>query len=91
MSTPRAYIAQHATSRYDPKSNRCFALITTRTIDPKYGNKVGSYLYDAQTKELLAWATHDGAKRDAHNFVTGEDDYAKVSEWIGTKMQEDYK
>lgn len=84
-------IAQDVTSRYDPKTNRCYALITTRLIDPKHGDKVGSYLYDAQTKNLLAFATREGTKTGSWNFVTGEVDYTKVTEWIAGKMKEDYR
>jgi hypothetical protein len=52
-------------SRYDPRSNRCYVELMVHKISPK--NEIDDYvnrtIYDAQTKELLAFAKIEKGKR----------------------------
>jgi len=57
-----ADLSQDIVTHYDPKTNRCYAEMTVQ--DPaSEGEYMFTYLYDAQTKEQLAFATKNWEKR----------------------------
>jgi hypothetical protein len=53
-------------SHYEPTSNRCYVQLDVHMADPdKFADYNSRYLYDGQTKELLAWITNKNEKRTA--------------------------
>lgn len=81
-------------SRYLPQTNRCYVEMLVQTIAAdELSDRVGRFLYDGQTKELLAFVEIKGGKKTGRvfdvNHVTttfensGWDD---ASEYIYTMM-----
>ncbi|GFO68027.1 hypothetical protein GMLC_16060 [Geomonas limicola] len=57
-----ADLSQDVVTHYDSRTNRCYAELTVQ--DPASdGEFITSYLYDAQTKEQLAFATKNWEKK----------------------------
>src|ERR1039457_4652402 len=46
-------LTQDVVTKYNPETNRCYALLTIQNIEKS--EDVGRYLYDGQTRELLAF------------------------------------
>lgn len=55
-------LTQSVLSHYNPKTNRCYAELTVQSADLS-SNYLAEYLYDGQTKEMLAFAVHDKGKQ----------------------------
>jgi hypothetical protein len=63
-------LTQSHTSRYNPRTNRCYVQLDVHTADlSKPATYSSTYLFDGQTKELLAWVTSKDGKET--NFVVG--------------------
>jgi hypothetical protein len=53
-------------SHYDPKSNRCYVLLTLQPADlTKASYRIDNYLYDGQTGEMLAALHYKGEDKKA--------------------------
>jgi hypothetical protein len=61
-------------SRYDPLTNRCYVELTytTSTEDRKALGGIDRYLYDGQTRELLAQSNMGFSGREVGGFRWGE-------------------
>ncbi|WP_243287476.1 hypothetical protein [Geothrix terrae] len=80
-------LTQSQVSHYDPKTNRCFVELTVQSADLS-GKFMASYLYDGQTKELLAFTeSKDGVKRFL-TFKTYTNSYEQAQEYINSKMED---
>jgi hypothetical protein len=80
-------------SRYDPRTNRCYVELTVLTDDI---NTIHRYLYDGQTKEMLAHAARVKGNMEGQIFnnernPTGFAGYFEASEYIDEMMAEDRK
>jgi hypothetical protein len=72
-------LTQTQVSHYDPRSNRCYSLLDVSTADlstPEEKEFRSSYLYDAQTEEMLAFTKIHGGKKLAHIFMDGWREFA---------------
>ncbi len=58
-----------ATSRYNPKTNRCYVLLESTGVDDME-NQHMSILFDGQTKEMLAFSGKDKGKSKSFMFAT---------------------
>ena len=55
--------------RYNPHTNRCYVEMQVQTLDfDARADRFGRFLYDGQTKELLAFAQVKGAKKSGRVF-----------------------
>jgi hypothetical protein len=78
-------------SHYDPRTNRCYVEVTEQS-----GSTYHRYLYDGQTKEILAHASTIKGKRegeisDNQRNPTGGNNYDDASKYIDQMMAEDRK
>jgi hypothetical protein len=65
----RAAAYQEQFSRYSPQANRCFVEMRVLTIAvDQHADHVGRFLYDGQTKELLAFAEIRDGKKSGRVF-----------------------
>jgi hypothetical protein len=65
----RSAVYQEQFSRYSMQRNRCFVEMRVQTIMPEENSdRVGRYLYDGQTKELLAFAHIKDGKKSGRVF-----------------------
>jgi hypothetical protein len=58
-------------SRYNPETNHCYVKLKVYSADPSTPREKSithEYLYDGQTKELLATAFRDGNRKSAEIF-----------------------
>jgi len=58
-------------SRYNPETNRCYVKLGVSTADlstPREKFVRDDFLYDGQTKEMLAYAYWDGNRKSAEIF-----------------------
>jgi hypothetical protein len=66
-------------SRYDPRTNRCYVEIDVQGLTKGPQDYLNRYLYDGQTKEMLAYTSTDKGKRSGdvldrqHAFDNGWD------------------
>jgi hypothetical protein len=82
-------------SRYDPRTNRCYARIDTSDQDKSVPTLTfNSHLYDAQTREMLAWYNTKGDR--VSGFIVGgpvstakDYGFAEAQEFISVKMSDD--
>lgn len=58
-------LAQDHTSHYSLADNRCYVELDVHSID-KFEDNNSRYLYDGQTRDLLAWITHKHGKTSAY-------------------------
>jgi hypothetical protein len=59
----RSAVYQEQFSRYSARTNRCYVEMRVQTMPEENTDRIGRYLYDGQTKELLAFAhIRDGRK-----------------------------
>ena len=66
-------LTQSQTSHYDPKTNRCYVELTVETADTTQPlNERSVFLYDGQTKEVLAFARNENGKKSGMVFVAVE-------------------
>jgi hypothetical protein len=62
-------IYQEQFSRYSARTNRCYVEMRIQAGDlEKHSDRVGQYLYDGQTKELLAFAQIQNGKKSGRVF-----------------------
>ena len=78
-------------SHYDPRTNRCYVELTEQS-----GSTYHRYLYDGQTKEVLASAStvkgkREGAIFDKQRNPTGNTDYFEAGKYIDEMMAEDQR
>jgi|SRR5215472_18723418 len=65
----RSAVYQEQFSRYDPRTSRCYVEMRIQTGDPeKHTDRVGQYLYDGQTRELLAFAQIQNGRKSGRVF-----------------------
>lgn len=81
-------LTQSVLSHYDPKTNRCYAELTVQSADLS-GNYFAEYLYDGQTKEMLAFIQTKNGKSTGIAFKKNIMGYEKVSEYIDQVMQDE--
>jgi hypothetical protein len=93
-------LSQSQISHYDPQTNRCYVEITVNTADRSkwFGQHFifHQYLYDGQTKQMLAMARIEGSRKsgivyDKQHLTedlknTGYDD---ASTYIAERMADD--
>jgi hypothetical protein len=95
----RSALYQEQFSRYSPSTNRCYVEMRVETIDPnKDVDRFGQYLYDGQTKEMLAFAQIQNGKKSGRVFDpyhrtmsyenAGWDD---ASEYIDAVMSDEWR
>ena len=84
-------------THYNPKTNRCYAELSVMPVDAG-SNDSANYLFDAQTKELLAYITVKAGKKAFMNLArvpTGDPNEAnlpqdeQVSDAIRATMDDD--
>ena len=79
-------------SRYDPRTNRCYVELTVVTDDV---NTLHRYLFDGQTKEMLAHAARVKGNMEGQIFNSQRNPtgvfvgYFEASEYIDEMMAED--
>jgi hypothetical protein len=78
-------------SHYDPRTNRCYVELTVLTDDI---NTIHRYLYDGQTKEMLAHAARVNGKKEGQIFNNqpnppGIAGYFEATEYIDQMMAEE--
>jgi hypothetical protein len=65
----RSALYQEQFSRYSPMTNRCYVEIRVQTGElNKYSDRFGRYLYDGQTREMLAFAQIQNGKKSGKVF-----------------------
>jgi hypothetical protein len=65
----RAAVYQEQFSRYSPRANRCFVEMRVLTIAAdEHADRAGRFLYDGETKELLAFAEIRNGKKSGRVF-----------------------
>lgn len=65
----RSAIYQEQFSRYSPWTNRCYVEMTVYTNElNKNSERLGQYLYDGQTREMLAFAQIQNGKKTGRVF-----------------------
>jgi len=95
----RSALYQEQFSRYSPQTNRCYVEMRVQTGDlGKNSDRFGRYLYDGQTKELLAFAQIQNGRKSGrvydlqHRTMTFENDgWDDASEYIYVMMTDDRK
>jgi hypothetical protein len=93
----RSALYQEQFSRYSPSTNRCYVEMRVETVDPnKDLDRFGQYLYDGQTKEMLAFAQIQNGEKsgrvfDLHHRTTSYENagWDDASEYIYTMMVDD--
>ncbi|MCE5308528.1 MAG: hypothetical protein LLG20_12895 [Acidobacteriales bacterium] len=72
-------LTQGQVSHYDPTSNRCYVRLDVTTADlstPQDKFYSAAYLYDGQTKEMLATFSNKQGQKSASIFMDGWRDFA---------------
>lgn len=90
----RSALYQEQFSHYSPSANRCYVEIRLQTGElNEHSHRVGRYLYDGQTKEMLAFAQVQNGKKsgkvfDLHHRTTSFENagWDDASEYIYTMM-----
>jgi hypothetical protein len=93
----RSALYQEQFSRYSPRTNRCYVEMRVQTVDPnEHLDRFARYLYDGQTKEMLAFAQIQNGKKsgrvfDLNHRTTSFEDagWDDASEYIYTMMADD--
>lgn len=93
----RLAVSQEQVSRYDPRTSRCYVEMRVQTLDrQEHVERFGRFLYDGQTKELLAFAQiRDGKKSgrvfDLNHPTTSFENagWDDANEYIHTMMMDD--
>jgi hypothetical protein len=89
--------AHDAVSHYDPNTNRCYIQLTVHTADLDADNpNHATYLYDGQTREMLALATIRNGQKSGIVFGVApkqSDDhgFGFAGKYIHSKMDDDRK
>ena len=61
-------LRKNAASHYNSRTNRCYVEVTIMPVD-EAGRDSSDYLYDGQTKEMLAFWTTKAGKKTYMNFA----------------------
>jgi hypothetical protein len=62
-------VYQEQVSRYSPRTSRCYVEMRVQTLDrDEHLDRFGRFLYDGQTKELLAFAQIKDGKKSGRVF-----------------------
>ena len=93
----RSAVYQEQFSRYSPGTNRCYVEMRVQTGDPdENSDRFAQYLYDGQTREMLAFAQIQNGKKsgkvfDLHHRTTSFENagWDDASEYIYTMMAGD--
>jgi hypothetical protein len=93
----RSALYQERFSRYSPMTNRCYVEIRVQTGElNERSDRFGRYLYDGQTREMLAFAQIQNGKKsgkvfDLHHRTSSFDNagWDDASEYIYTVMAGD--
>ena len=93
----RSAVYQEQFSRYSPSTNRCYVEMRVQTGDlDEHSDRFAQYLYDGQTRELLAFAQIQNGKKsgkvfDLHHRTTSFENagWDDASEYIYTMMAGD--
>ncbi len=65
----RSALYQEQFSRYNPRTNRCYVEMRLETDDlNEHSRRLGQYLYDGQTREMLAFAQIQNGKKSGRVF-----------------------
>src|SRR5215467_15087539 len=65
----RSAVYQEQFSRYSPRTNRCYVEMRVQTGDPdENSDRFAQYLYDGQTREMLAFAQIQNGKKSGKVF-----------------------
>ena len=83
-------LTQSQVSNYNETTNRCYVELTVQSADMTKPQEVmRRYLFDGQTKELLATSgVEKGTKSGIAYKVVGISGFEKVNEYINEKMQD---
>jgi hypothetical protein len=92
----RAALSQEQVSRYSPRTSRCYVEMRVQTLDrPAHLERFGRFLYDGQTKELLAFAEIKDRRKSGrvfdlyHRTTTFENaGWDDANEYIHTMMMD---
>ena len=90
-------LVQDAISHYDPNTNRCYIEITVHTADLGANNPYhATYLYDGQTRELLASLTIKNGQKSGIVFSvvpkpSDDNGFGFAGDYIRSKMEDDRK
>jgi hypothetical protein len=95
----RSAVYQEQFSRYSPSTNRCYVEMRVQTGDlDENSDRFARYLYDGQTKEMLAFAQIQNGKKsgkvfDLHHRTTSFENagWDDASEYIYTMMAGDQR
>jgi hypothetical protein len=87
-------LAHEVASHYDEKTNRCYVELSVHMADlARYEEQRARYVYDGQTKEMLAWARSENGKKTGMVFIPGgvrqQDPYQSASDTIDALMHDD--
>ena len=93
----RSALYQEQFSHYSPGTNRCYVEIRVQTGElNEQSHRFGQYLYDGQTKEMLAFTQIQNGKKsgkvfDLHHRTTSFENagWDDASEYIYTMMASD--
>jgi hypothetical protein len=93
----RSAVYQEQFSRYSPSTNRCYVEMRVQTGDlDENSDRFAQYLYDGQTREMLAFAQIQNGKKsgkvfDLHHRTTSFENagWDDASEYIYTMMAGD--
>jgi hypothetical protein len=84
-----------AVSHYDPNTNRCCIQVTVHTADLDADNPYhATYLYDGQTREMLASATIKNGQKSGIVFSvvpkpSDDNGFGFAGDYIRSKMDDD--
>jgi hypothetical protein len=93
----RSAVYQEQFSRYSVGTNRCYVEMRVQTVEPnEESDRFAQYLYDGQTREMLAFAQVQNGKKsgrvfDLHHRTTSFENagWDDASEYIYTMMVSD--
>ncbi len=93
----RTAVYQEQFSRYSPRTNRCYVEMRVQTVDlNEHSDRFAQYLYDGQTREMLAFAQIQNGKKsgkvfDLHHRTTSFENagWDDASEYIYAMMADD--
>ncbi len=93
----RSAVYQEQFSRYGLRTNRCYVEMRVQTVDlNEHSDRFARYLYDGQTREMLAFAQIQNGKKtgkvfDLHHRTTSFENagWDDASEYIYAMMADD--
>jgi hypothetical protein len=92
----RSAVYQEQFTRYSAPTNRCYVEVRVETMPDNGSDRVGRYLYDGVTKELLAYADIKNGKKSGrvydlnHRTISFENSgFDDASDYIYRMMADD--